>query len=137
MAAIGYTIGVGYPIVALFFSLTVLVVLKMINPLNKFIERKNHHTYFHVELLSYQDATQTIRHILRSEEIKILNYKEVTHSERSGMNLVDIYIKGHYRAIDRISHEFIDSIKISKSNIRQIEELPTFLHDEEKVTFVA
>tara|TARA_Y100000768_G_C23990629_1_gene692363 strand:- start:312 stop:1073 length:762 start_codon:yes stop_codon:yes gene_type:complete len=137
VAAIGYTIGVGYPIVALFFSLTVLVVLKMINPLNKFIERKNHHTYFHVELLSYQDATQTIRHILRSEEIKILNYKEVTHSERSGMNLVDIYIKGHYRAIDRISHEFIDSIKISKSNIRQIEELPTFLHDEEKVTFVA
>lgn len=130
VAAIGYTIGVGFPIVASFFSVTVLIVLKLINPINKLIEKEKDHTYFHVELLSYQGSFQAIKHILKAEDLKIISFAEVPHAEKPSMSLIDIYVSGHYRALDRIGQEFGDSIKINKSNIRQIDELPKFVSDD-------
>jgi putative Mg2+ transporter-C (MgtC) family protein len=64
VAAIGYTIGVGYPLVATLFSITVLIILRMLNPVNKMIEKEKDYKNFHIEMLSYGSVRQTIDHIL-------------------------------------------------------------------------
>ena len=124
VAAIGYTIGVGFPIVATLFSLTVLVVLKMINPINKLIEKEKDYQDFHIELLTYGPLPLVVQQILKSERIRVIKVIDVEHLEKPHMHIVDIYVNGHYRALERLSNEMSDSIKVRKINFRQAESIP-------------
>ena len=127
VAAIGYCIGVGYPVVAAVFSLTVLVVLKLINPLNKIIEREKDFQNFHIEILALKNSWQTIEHIFAAECISLKYFKEEENLADSHANIFNIYIHGHSRAVERISNELSDSIKVQKTNFRQISKIPEHL----------
>jgi len=124
VAAIGYTIGVGFPVVATLFSFTVLVVLKLMNPLNKFIEKEKDHQSFHLELLTHGPLPAMVKQTIKSENIEILSMLEIEYPENHHMSVIDIYVKGHFRALERISQEIADSIKIKKMNFRQVDEIP-------------
>jgi putative Mg2+ transporter-C (MgtC) family protein len=124
VAAIGYCIGVGYPLVATLFSVTVLLVLKLINPLNKIIEREKDFHFFHIELLTYGSAWQTIENIFVGERITIVYAHENEHALDTKLNTVSMYVKGHYRAVERVGSELSDSLKVHKTNFRQVEKLP-------------
>lgn len=132
VAAIGYTIGVGYPIVATLFSLTVLVVLKLMNPLNKFIEKEKDHQNYLLQLLTYGNLPPIVRHTINGEKIQIENIKEVEHSEDKNLFLIDIHVIGHYRALERVTQELSESIKVKKVNFHQVDENPlVFAQDVE------
>lgn len=119
VAAIGYTIGIGYPLVATLFSLTVLAVLRILKPLHSIIENKKDHQYFHFELLTLINAKSTIRQIIKMEQVEVIHFsEELLKPER--LLLADVYLKGHIRAIERISHEFEVAIKIKKVNHREV-----------------
>lgn len=124
VAAIGYCIGVGYPLVATLFSVTVLLVLKLINPLNKVIEREKDYHFFHIELLTYGSAWQTIENIFVGERIQILYAHEEEYLIESKLNTISMYVKGHYRAVERVGGELSDSIKVQNTNFRQVDKLP-------------
>jgi putative Mg2+ transporter-C (MgtC) family protein len=124
VAAIGYTIGAGHPIVATVFSITVLVVLRMLNPINKVIERERDYSLFHIELISYGQAFQIVHTIIENEKVEIVNLKEGTFGNE-GMYISDIFVKGHSRAIERVSNEINDALKIKKVNYREIASIPT------------
>ncbi len=130
VAAIGYTIGVGYPIVATLFSVTVLVVLRLLNPINKVIESEKEYKNFHIEMLSYGSVRQTIEHILEMEDITVLSISEEEHSKDSSMNILNLYVRGHSRAIERLNHEIMDAIKIKKVNHREVRDVPSILIEE-------
>ncbi len=127
VAAIGYTIGVGYPLVATLFSVTVLIVLRLLNPINKYIEKEKDFKNFHIELLSYGSVKQTIEHILEMEELHTVSIIEEPHPKDDGMSLLHIYVRGHYRAVERVSSEITDAIKIKKVNYREILNIPSVL----------
>jgi len=124
VAAIGYTIGIGFPIVATLFSITVLVVLKMINPINKFIEKEKDHQFFQIELLTYGSKPIIIDQLLKAENIEIIRVEEVEHFEKQHLNIIDMYVRGHSRALERISQELSESIKIRKIHFTHIDEIP-------------
>ncbi len=125
VAAIGYTIGVGYPIVATLFSITVLAILRVLNPINKFIEKESQFRTFHIEMLTYGSTRQTIEHILEMESVEILSMTEEVQPSNDDFMIVDLYLKGHLRAIERIAAEITDSIRVKKVTSREVLNVPT------------
>jgi putative Mg2+ transporter-C (MgtC) family protein len=100
VAAIGYTIGVGYPVSAGIFSLTVLVVLKFINPLYKFLENETVTEYFHIEVLSLGSVKRSILETIKLEDVEFDEaYEDVVDKKRSVFTL---YLYANPRAMDRI-----------------------------------
>ncbi len=127
VAAIGYTIGVGYPFVAFLFSLTVLVVLRLVNPINTLIERKADYRLFHFELLSFGNLKGAIEHYIAQEDIATLFIKEEPHPVYEGQYHLDIYLKGHNRAVERLYAHIHDAIRVKKVNYAEIHNLPDHL----------
>ncbi len=132
VAAIGYTIGVGYPFVATMFSLTVLVVLRLLNPINKLIEREDERNNYHVEVLSYGSVQQTVIHILEMENVKVISMTEETHDLTQEMRILNIYINGHPRSIERLTSDTTDAIRVKKVTAREILTVPSILTANEK-----
>ena len=125
VAAIGYTIGVGYPFVATLFSVTVLIILRLLHPINRFIEKEKDYKNFHIEMISYGSVKQTVEHILEMEEVETLSIVEEDHTSDPTLSILNLYVRGHYRAIERISSEMTDAIKIKKVNYREILTIPS------------
>jgi len=124
VAAIGYTIGVGFPIIATLFSITVLLVLRLLNPINKFIEKETEYHNFHIEMLAYGSAVQTITHIIEVENVTLIKISEEKHGANQEMTFLNIYLNGHNRAIDRITREITDAIRIKKVTSREVLTIP-------------
>lgn len=124
VAAIGYCIGVGYPIIATLFSVTVLIILKLIDPLTRAMELKKDHSAFHFEILSYQNAWIAFEHIFANEEVEIKYFEEEEDVAAKKFTHINIFITGHKKAAERISHELSESIKVKKMNFRDISAIP-------------
>lgn len=131
VAAIGYTIGVGYPMIATLFSITVLIVLRLLNPINKIIEKEKDYKNFHIEMLSFGSVRQTIEHILEMEDVQTVSIVEEPHPRETGLSVLNIYVRGHYRAVERVSSEITDAIRIKKVNYREILTIPSVILNEE------
>lgn len=100
VAAIGYTIGVGFPVSAGLFSLTVLVVLKFINPLYRFLEKETATEYFHIEVLSLGSVKRSIMETIKLEEVEFDEaYEDPIDKKRSVFTL---YLYANPRAMERI-----------------------------------
>lgn len=127
VAAIGYTIGVGYPLVASLFSVTVLVVLRLLNPIHGVIEKEKDYKKFHIEILSYGTVKQTIDHILELENVKPTKLLEEKHTRDERFTILNIYVEAHSRAMERISSEISEAIKIEKVNYREVLNIPNVI----------
>lgn len=132
VAAIGYTIGVGFPFVATLFSLTVLVVLRLLNPINKLIEKEKDYKNFHFEILSYGAIKQTIHSIVEMEDVNLIRFEEDHHPGDTQLIFISIYLRGHDRAIDRLNSEFSDVLKVKKINYREILSVPSLVTEDDK-----
>ena len=67
VAAIGVTIGSGHPVIAAMFTLTTLIVLKLLNPLYKLIEMGQEEKFYKVEILSRGGVRSHVEPILLKE----------------------------------------------------------------------
>ena len=129
VAAIGYTIGVGFPIVATVFSITVLIVLRLLNPINKFIEKEKDYKNFHLEILSYGQVKHTVKSIFEMEGLTEYVVEKEEYAIDEKMTFLNIYLKCHYRTIERLSLEVSDIIKVKKVNHREILNIPKVQSD--------
>lgn len=124
VAAIGFTIGAGYPLTATIFSMTVLAVLKMINPLNSLFEKKADHKYYHLEVLSRGSCKRSTGETIFHEEIELDEmYEEVVDKDKN-KKILHVYLTAHPRAMDRITNEINEAIKVEKVTFRSIERPP-------------
>ncbi len=124
VAAIGYCIGAGYPIIATLFSVTVLVILKVINPINRAMELEKDYSAFHFEILSYQNAWLTFEHIFAHEDVELKYFEEEEDVAAKKFTHINIFMTGHKRAAERISQELSESIKVKKLNFKDIGIIP-------------
>lgn len=120
VAAIGYTIGAGYPIVATLFSITVLIILRLLNPVNKVIERKKDYKDFHIEVLSYGSIKRNFFNIINFEDVIVKEEIEEEHTGDHKLKIYNIYVNAHTRAIERITSELDEAIKTKKINYREV-----------------
>lgn len=124
VAAIGFTIGAGYPLTAAIFSVTVLVVLKLINPLNSLFENKKDYKYYHLEILSRGSSKRSTGETIFHEDIELDEmYEEVMDKDRN-KKILHVYLTAHPRAMERITTEINEAIKVEKVSFRSIERPP-------------
>jgi putative Mg2+ transporter-C (MgtC) family protein len=120
VAAIGYTIGIGYPISAAIFSVTVLVVLKWINPIYKMIESEDKSDYFHVEVLSLGPVKRSVLELIKHENIEIDEvYEDSIDKKRKVLTL---YIYAHKRVTERFVSDIQDVASVDRVSFHHVTE---------------
>lgn len=120
VASIGFTIGSGYPISASFFTVTVLAVLKLINPFIRLVEKmKGKSVHYHLEILSNGSVKNDLVDLILSESVKLDEIYEEKYS--NNQKILHILIFTHPRVIDRIHWRAQQLIKVDKVIYRQID----------------
>lgn len=119
VAAIGYTIGAGYPFSATLFTVTVVLILKMIKPFHGVFEKEKDFKNYHFEILSIGSVEKIVCEIIQDEETQDLNMEIVEIEDRKDRRLANIHLRCHSRAIERIAHEIEQLIKVEKTNYRE------------------
>lgn len=112
VAAIGFCIGAGYPFTAALFTLTVLVVLKMINPIYRYLENEKEYDYFQLEILSRGSVKRTVRGIIENEEFEIDDISEEPFEGKKGTRILSVFLLAHKRHMERIVSEIKQAIKV-------------------------
>ncbi len=120
VAAIGYTIGIGYPISAFIFSITVLVVLKWINPIYKFIESENKSEFFHMEILSLGPVKRSVLELMKHESIEIDEVYEDSIDKKR--RILTLYIYAHKRVIERFASDIKEVASVDRVSFHIVSE---------------
>lgn len=122
VAAIGFTIGCGYPVVAGIFTFTVIIILKLINPFYKILERESEHKDFHLQVLTIKSIKRPITRVVRLEDhVEIDEIYEEDTNDKKDRKIVNIFLRGHQRAIDRIITEIGNILNVEKCSVREIQ----------------
>ena len=131
VAAIGYTIGAGYPATATLFSVTVLVVLRMLKPLNSFLESEKNNRFYHLEILSHGSMKRLTSEALLKEEIDIDEMYEEKIENSKNRKILHTYFTAHPRALDRVVKKLSDAIKVEKINFTKVDSPKDDLFDDD------
>jgi putative Mg2+ transporter-C (MgtC) family protein len=115
VAAIGFTIGAGYPFTAAIFTVTVLVVLKLINPVYKYMESEKDYDYFQLDVLSKGSVRKTVRGIIENEEFDIDDMaEEPLGSGKKGSRILSVFMLAHRRHMERLAREIKRALKVQE-----------------------
>lgn len=121
VAAIGVTVGSGYPVVATIFTLTILVVLRFLNPIYKLLEKEKYFQDYHIEILSQGSVKKVISNILQSEQIAVQKMDEHVVNRKSKEHLLNIFISTHPRKINVLSKEINSVIQVEKVSLHHMD----------------
>jgi putative Mg2+ transporter-C (MgtC) family protein len=130
VAAIGYTIGIGHIVVAFLFSLTTLLVLRMINPINKIIERETEHKTFHLEVLAFGDCMASVKNFLSIENIELIKTQTEQLQPDSNKTVLNVYLKGHPKCLERVSLELMNAVKIKEVHYYEIYDIQQYFDEK-------
>jgi putative Mg2+ transporter-C (MgtC) family protein len=114
VAAIGFTIGAGYPFTAAIFSVTVLVVLKLINPIYFLLEREKDRSYFQLEVLSKGTVRRTVSGIIFKEMAEVVELYEEDWDSKGDKIILNVFLLAHARQMERILAEINSALKVEK-----------------------
>lgn len=121
VAAIGVTIGFGYPLIATIFTLTILSVLRLLGPIYQGFESNKNHRYFHVEILSTGDIKANVKEIVFNTTDRIDELHEEIVNKDTNQRRLDFYIYIHPKKMRIMSDELKDILQVEKIHYHQIE----------------
>lgn len=116
VAAIGYTIGAGYPLLASMFAFTVLITLRLINPVSILSEKKKDYKFYHIEILSTGSIVKILLETISSENVKIDKTQIRDFNPEKHEIITNVYMDAHPRAIERLKPQLKEIIRIQKVN---------------------
>jgi putative Mg2+ transporter-C (MgtC) family protein len=102
VAAIGFTIGCGYPVIASLFTLTFLSILTLINPLLKRLVKNR---YFHFEVLSAASVRDSIYQFIQGDELSVKSINEEEVPGEVGTRILHVVVKGTFKEMGRLSEQ--------------------------------
>ncbi len=114
VAAIGYTVGIGYPFTAAGFTVTVLVVLTAISPIYKKIFEKEEEKYYQFEVLSKGSIKRNLLGVVLSEDVEVDEIFEEVLDEKKGRILSSVFLKASSRQMEQISEESKALLQVEK-----------------------
>lgn len=114
VAAIGYAIGSGFPFTAAYFTFIVLLVLKVLQPIYRLLEKRRDYDYFQLQVLSRGSVRRTVRGILINSELDIDESIEEDFDLKKGRKILSIYVYSHYRRMQRVADEIRGALKVEK-----------------------
>ena len=121
VAAIGVTVGSGYPLIAAIFTVTSLIVLKLLGPLYKLFEMERDNCHYRLEILSKGRVTESVKELILNETNTIEEMSEEIIDIENNERILTIYLTVHPRKI----RELVDSI----NTIVQVEKVHFHLSD--------
>lgn len=121
VAAIGMTVGYGFPVIATIFTLTILSVLRLLGPIYQGFESTKNHRYFHIEILSKGDIKNFVKEIVFNTTDRIDElHEEILDKEKNERHL-DFYVYLHPKKMRILSDELRDIVQVEKMHYHQIE----------------
>lgn len=121
VAAIGVTIGFGYPVVATIFTLTILSVLRLLGPIYQGLESSKNHRYFHIELLTRNDIKSTIKEVVFNTTDRIDEFHEELVNKETNQRKIDFYVFLHPKKMRILNDELKDILDVEKIHYHQID----------------
>ncbi|MDD4974727.1 MAG: MgtC/SapB family protein [Bacteriovorax sp.] len=121
VAAIGMTIGYGFPIIATIFTLTILSVLKLLSPIYKGFESTKNHRYYHVEILSNGDIKNFLKEIVFNITDRIDKLHEEILDKEKNTRHVDFYVFLHPKKMRIMSDALRDIVQVQRIHYHQID----------------
>ncbi len=115
VAAIGFTIGAGYPFTASIFTITVLVVLKMIGPVYKFLENEKDFDYFQLDVLSKGSIFPTVKGIIEHNDVEIDDYLEEPFEGKKITKILSVFMLAHPRHMEKIVQDLRHVIRVQEA----------------------
>jgi putative Mg2+ transporter-C (MgtC) family protein len=121
VAAIGVTIGFGYPVVATIFTLTILSVLRLLGPIYQGLESTKNHKYFHIEIMAIGDVKNNVKEIVFNMSDRIDELHEEIVDKATNKRHVDFYVYLHPKKMRVLSDELRDIVQVEKVHYHQID----------------
>lgn len=106
VAAIGVTIGSGFPLIAAIFTVTSLVILKLLGPIYKLFEMERDYCHYRLEILSRGRVTESVKELILNETNTIDEISEEIINIDRNERILTVYLTIHPRKI----RELVDSI---------------------------
>ncbi len=120
VAAIGYTVGIGFPFTAAAFAVTVLIVLTLISPIYKLIFEKEDEDYFQLEVLSKGSIKRNLLGAVLSEEVEVDEIFEELVDKTKGRFITSVFLKAGPKQMDVISSKAKSLIQVEKVTHHQV-----------------
>ncbi len=119
VAAIGMTVGYGYPVIASLITVSLFGVLRLINPVYKMLESDKAKQHYFIEVLSNGRIRGHVKEILysRVEDIEIVS-EEVLDAV-SDERLLTLNVQLHPRWVNQIKREIKTLIRVNKVEVHQ------------------
>lgn len=121
VAAIGMTIGYGFPIMATIFTLTILSVLRLLGPIYQGFESTKNHRYYHIEILSTGDIKNFVKEIVFNITDRIDELHEEILDKEKNTRHIDFYVFLHPKKMRIMGDELRDIVQVEKMHYHQIE----------------
>jgi putative Mg2+ transporter-C (MgtC) family protein len=121
VAAIGVTIGFGYPVIATIFTLTILSVLRLLGPIYQGFESTKNHKYFHIEIMAVGDIKNYVKEIVFNTTERIDELHEEIVDKATNKRLLDFYVFIHPKKMRLLSDALRDIVQVEKVHYHQIE----------------
>lgn len=121
VAAIGMTIGYGFPIIATIFTLTILSVLRLLGPIYQGFESTKNHRYYHIEILSNGDIKNFVKEIVFNITDRIDELHEEILDKEKNTRHIDFYVFLHPKKMRILGDELRDIVQVDKMHYHQIE----------------
>jgi putative Mg2+ transporter-C (MgtC) family protein len=116
VAAIGLTIGSGYPFVAILFTVTILIVLKLLGPLYDLILLEKDYKTYHIEILSHGRVKNQVKQMILMEVNDINEMSEEVLNTSNDERILNVYITVHPRRMKFLAKELKSILKVEKIN---------------------
>jgi putative Mg2+ transporter-C (MgtC) family protein len=121
VAAIGMTIGYGFPVIATIFTLTILSVLRLLGPIYQGFESTKNHRYYHIEILSNGDIKNFVKEIVFNITDRIDELHEEILDKEKNTRHIDFYVYLHPKKMRIMGDELRDIVQVEKMHYHQIE----------------
>ena len=121
VAAIGVTIGCGYPIIATLFTFTILLILKILDPIYRGIESTKNFKYFHVEIMAAGDINHFVKEIVFNVTDRIDAFNDVKIDVKSNKHHLDFYIYTHPKKMRALYDELRDIVHVEKVHFHRVD----------------
>lgn len=121
VAAIGMTVGYGFPIMATIFTITILSVLRLLGPIYQGFESTKNHRYFHIEVLSNGEIKNYVKEIVFNITDRIDELHEEILDKEKNTRHVDFYVFLHPKKMRILADQLRDIVQVEKVHFHQIE----------------
>ncbi len=123
VAAVGVAIGSGFPISAVFFTLIILAVLRLLVPFYRKLEPEGK---FHLEVISNREMQDSLEHVLQEEEATVL-HQEYYFDGVQDRGSYHFYLQTSPQTIKKILFNINQFKSVKLVNYKAIKDVPNFI----------